>query len=175
MSTKTTDLVPMVNREVNPPGLELFDGASNSDLVGYIEDAFWDARLSGLLDGWTIIAGSSFATPVAGNYITDSSTQLEDFPYDYRMLVVLFAGIRILRLKILNLAVNFKAVAGPTEYEQQASATTLRAVLDSMQGRIQELKVQYSDAFSGPAMALFDGELQREYSILNNLPAYTVG
>jgi hypothetical protein len=67
------------------------------------------------------------------------------------------------------LAVNFSAKAGPVEYEQQASATVLRALLDNLQGRIQELKGQYSDEFGATVFILMDGIAQSEYAALNSL------
>ena len=80
------------------------------------------------------------------------------------MMVVIFAGARMISLKILNLAINFTAKAGPVEYEQQASATTLRAVLAILEKRLAELKVMYSDSFTPGALAYMDGTLQRAAS-----------
>jgi hypothetical protein len=77
------------------------------------------------------------------------------------MMVVVFAGARMIRNKILNLAINFKAEAGPVSYEQQASATTLRAVLATLEKRLVELKTMYSDSFTPGAFAYMDGTLQR--------------
>lgn len=177
MATALADLVPMIQREVNPPGMELFPDAGAGVMLGYLEDAFWDVRLSGMLEGWTVVAAADVALatpPASGRHITDVSTKVKDLDRELQMLIVLFAGLRIVRLKIVNLAVNFKAKAGPVEYEQQASATTLRAVLDSLSRRVGELKLMYSENYQG-AFNLFDGELQRDYAVLNDLAAYTVG
>ena len=64
-------------------------------------------------------------------------------------------------MPLLNLAINFTAKAGPVEYEQQASATTLRAVLATLERRLAELKVMYSDSFTPGAFTYMDGTLQR--------------
>lgn len=170
MSTLTQDLVPMFQREINLPASTQIT-ISAGQIVGYIEDGFWDARLSGILDSYTIADGSEITDvgAVAGkNYFTDTATLTDDFPKEYWMLVTIFGGFRLLRLRIMELAVNFNAVAGPAEYEQQASATVLRALLDNLQGRIQELKQQYSEDFAG-AFFLMDGIAQSEYALLNNL------
>lgn len=172
MPTPVSDLIPMFNREINPPGFENFDLGAGENL-GYIEDGFWDARLSGIFTGYQVVDGGEFPTPLpAGRYFTD--TQMTgDLSRDLWMMIVVFAGFRILRLKILNLAINFKAVAGPTSYEQQASATTLRAMLDSLAKRIMELKSLYSDQYGG-AFFYMDGVLQSEYAHLNQLAYETI-
>lgn len=175
MATALTELIPMIQREVNAPGLELFPDAGAGALLGYIEDAFWDVRLSGMLNGWTVVdAADVVPAETSGRFIVDSASKSKSLPKEHQMMVVVFAGLRIVRLKVVNLAVNFSAKAGPVEYEQQASATTLRAVLDSLSKRVQELKAQYSESFTG-AFALFDGELQREYALLNQYAEFTVG
>ena len=101
-------------------------------------------------------------------YFTDRATLSKDLGQELWMLIVIFAGFRLLRLKIMNLAINFKAVAGPVSYEQQASATTLRAMLDSLSRRVQELKATYSDQYTG-AFYYMDGVLQSEYALLSGL------
>lgn len=171
MSVLVQDLIPMLNREVNAPGAEMFETASTGSKLGYLMDGFWDARLAGILSEYTIALGEDI-TPVqatGSSYFTDSSKTNGDFPEQFQMMVVLFAGFRMVRMKILSLAINFKAVAGPAEYEQQASATTLRAVLDSLSNRLQELKAQYSDDFSQSEFILMDGVAQAEYAWLNGL------
>lgn len=176
MATPVTDLIPMMQREVNAPGAEQFLDASPGDLIGYIEDGFWDARLAGLLRTFTVVNGSELDPPIAGSgrFITDMKTKTADLGRDWWMLIVVFAGFRLLRSRIMNLAVNFKAVAGPVEYEQQASATVLRALLDSLQRRVDELKALYSEELSSGGFAYFDGVLQREYSELSNALMLTV-
>jgi len=171
MSVLVQDLVPILDREVNPPGAEMFSSASTGQKLGYLMDGFWDARLAGILGTYTIALGEDI-TPVQAtgkNYFTDLGKTNGGFPEEFQMMVVLFAGFRMVRMKILSLSVNFKAVAGPVEYEQQASATTLRAVLDSLSGRLQELKGQYSEDFLQSAFILMDGVAQAEYAWLNGL------
>jgi hypothetical protein len=69
--------------------------------------------------------------------------------------------------------VNFKAVAGPVEFEQQASATTLRAILSSMEAQVRELKAMYSD-LGGGAFSYFDAELQRDAALIQGYGELTV-
>lgn len=176
MSTAVQDLIPILNRELNPPGAELYTTMSAGQKIGYLVDGFWDARLSGTLSEYTAALGEDITPPetTGAYYFTDIDASGGDFPEQYQMMVVIFAGFRLVRMKILQLAVNFKAVAGPAEYEQQASATTLRAVLKSLSDRIQELKGQYSEDFNQTAFILMDGQMQAEYSLLNNLAEFQV-
>lgn len=172
MATPVTDLIPMLNREINPTGAELFSTMSAGTKIGYLKDGFWDARLAGILDEYTIALGEDItpAQTTGTEYYTDVGLSNEDLPEEFHMLITLFAGFRLIRLKILNLAVNFKATAGPAEYEQQASATTLRAVLKSLEDRLQELKAQYSEDFNQSVFVMMDGIAQSTYSLMNGLP-----
>jgi len=164
--TPLSDLIPMMSRELNPVGAEQYADFGAGDYLGYIADGFWDARLATMLTDYTILDGADLATPLATgtDYFTDQSTKAEGLPEQFQMLVVIYSGARLLRNKILTLAVNYKAVAGPTEYEQQASATTLRAILASLQKRMDELKAMYSDDFAPGALQYMDGPLQRATS-----------
>lgn len=155
MATPISDLRAQLQREINITGFEQLPDVTNNDLDGYIADAFWEARLLGLLTGYTI-SGTNIQDDDAG-----------DLPEYYQQLVVMVAGVRMLRLKIMNLATNIRAHAGPVEYEQQASATTLRAILAGLEDRINLLKALYSDKIGNGVFVYFDGALQREASILN--------
>ncbi len=171
VATPVQDLLPMFKREINAPGIELFPTASAGSLLGYIKDGFWDARLAETLAAYTIALGEDItpAQTTGTEYFTDSGLTNQKFPEQFHMMVVLFGGFRMIRLKILNLSVNFKAEAGPVSYEQQASATTLRAVLDSMERRMKELRVMYSDAYFQEVFILMDGQSQATYSLLEGL------
>lgn len=172
MATRIADLIPMFDRETNIPGDAQITTVSAGQKIGYIEDGFWDVRLAGMLGAYTVLDGADIVPPgtTGTKYFTDQATAEEDLERQYWMLINIFAGFRLLRLKIMDLAVNFKAVAGPVSYEQQASATVLRALLDNLQGRIQELKGQYSNEFSQSVFVLMDGIAQAEYATLNALP-----
>lgn len=175
MPTPVASLIPMLTREINAPGLENID-LGGGDSLGYIEDGFWDVRLAGMLGSYTVVLGEDL-DPVGttgAKYFTDQATKAEDLDTMYWMMIVMFAGFRLLRLKIMNLAVNFKAVAGPVSYEQQASATVLRALLDSLSRRIQELKSQYSDSFNASVFIMWDGIAQDQYATLNHLQEQSI-
>ena len=172
MATPVSDLRDALKREINVPGIESLPDLTNSQLDGYIKDGFWEARLFGMLSDYTQTDGTEFATPL-GDVIKRTSDD-GDLPQDLQMLVVLMAAIRLLRAKILNLSVNFRAQGGPVEYEQQASATVLKSLLQVMEGRIQQVKELYSDKLGSGAFVYFDGELQKELALAYDLASYQV-
>ncbi len=176
MATKTQDLIPMFNREINIPNSEQILNLTASNKIGYIEDGFWDARLSGMLNTFTVVDGLDVVPPEAtgSNYFVDIATKAKDLPTELWMLVVIVGGFRLLRLKIMGLAVNFTAEAGPASFEQQASATVLRSLLSNLQGRIQELKTQYSDEFGSAGFFYMDGVSQAASADLENLAELSV-
>lgn len=159
----------MLDREINVPGTSGIT-ASSGQKLGYIEDGFWDVRLSGMLKNYTVALGETItpAQDTGKKYFTDHGLTNEDLDQQFWMMIVIFAGFRLLRLRIMQLAVNFTAEAGPVSYEQQASATVLRALLDNLQRRIDELKGLYSDEYSS-TFYLMDGMAQAEYAYLTNL------
>ena len=176
MATPVSSMIPMLKRELNTPGAEQLPDLGGGDYLGYLADGFWDARLYTMLTDYTLVDGQDLGTPqpAGTDYITDQATKEEDLPEQFQMLVVIVAGTRMLRNRILTLAINYKATAGPVDYEQQASATTLRAILAGLERRLDELKLMYTDDFQPGAMVYFDGVLQRAYAELNDYAAMTV-
>ena len=179
MATNITDLRPALSREINPPGFEQYPDIGGSELDGYILDGFWESKLLSMLAAYDVIAGEDLDTPVANTnwFITTGSTDdtaLTDMAAHIQMLVVIFAGFRLLRTKALNLATNFSAKAGPVEYEQQVSATVLRAILQSLERRLEQLKVLYSDELGDSTIYYMDGVYQREYALINSLPQMAI-
>ena len=175
MATLIQDIIPMFDREINIPGDAQLPTLTASNKIGYITDGFWDARLSEMLVTFTVVDGADVVPPqvVGKAYITDDATKEDDLPVELQMLVVITAGFRLLRLKIMDLAVNFTAEAGPVSFEQQASATVLRAILANLQGRLQELKKQYSDAFKTGGFHYWDGVEQAAAADLAQLAELT--
>lgn len=173
MATLVSSMRPILQRTINVPGFEQLPDITNAELDGYIEDGFWFARLSGMLDAYTQDDGSGLTTPPGEDVIYQVSDE-GDLPEHYQRLVCLSAGFKLLRLKILNLAINFTASAGPVSYEQQASATTLRAILDSLERELEQLKTLYSDELGKAGIYYWDGVFQAEAAGLAGLPQLTV-
>ena len=179
MATEIIDLRPSLKREINPPGFEQYPDIGSSELDGYLLDGFWESKLLAMLSSYTVIAGEDLDTPQAGKtfFITTGSTDDTadtDMADHIQMLVVIFAGFRLLRTKALNLATNFSAKAGPVEYEQQVSATVLRAILQSLERRLDQLKLLYSDEIGDTTIYYMDSVFQREYAMISGLSAMAI-
>ncbi len=172
MATPVSDLRDPLKREINVPGIEALPDITNSQLDGYIKDGFWEARLFGMLSDYTQTDGTEFATPL-GDVIKKVADD-GDLPQELQILVVLMAAMRLLRAKIMNLAVNFRTRGGPVEYEQQASATVLRTLLAALESRVAQVKELYSDQIGAGAFVYFDGELQREAALLSDYASLQV-
>lgn len=120
MAVDLSDYEEALQRSVTPLGSAPVTGV---DWTAYLTDAFWEARLDGFMPNWTVDE-NGLVTPVSGS---------EELPLQYTAMVVLYAGIRILRVQILNTRTGFRAKAGPVEFEQQASATMLAEMLKQLQ------------------------------------------
>lgn len=163
MATPISDLRVILRREINIPGFEQLPDITNTELDGYISDAFWEARLMGML--------SEYGSDGTNIYLSSDNG---DLPEQYQQLVSIVAGLRMIRLKMLNLAINLRAQAGPVEYEQQASATTLRAIFKSMEDRLKALLSIYSDQLGVSETYYYDSVLQREASMVGQYEVYQI-
>lgn len=118
-----SDFVESLRREVTPPGSDLFSDVNDVTFTGYLADAFWEARLDGFLSAW-IADEDGFVTPM--------ETSGEDIPRELVGLVILYAGIKILRNRLMNLNTSFRAQAGPVNYEVENSANLLTELLKQL-------------------------------------------
>lgn len=155
MSVELSEYVSALKREVQPPGSNLFGDVTNSEWVGYLGDAFWEARLDGFLTRWNAVEngpGDVTVEPVSAGD--------DDLPRQYIALVVLYAGIRVLRNKILNTNTGFRAKAGPVEFEQQNSANLLSEMLKQLKSTkdriIDSLEQQELNNLNGGGTLLLD-------------------
>lgn len=172
MATNVFDMVPQLQREVNPPGYELFPDALPGDFLGYVTDGFWEGRLMGVFSGWTVKDGSELQTPVSGTFITNDDE--DNFPDMEQMFCTIIAGFRLIQRRAVTLAQNLRAEAGPVEYESQISATVLREIMQSMERRLNQFKELYSDVIAAEVFYYMDGVAQANYALLAGLPEQTV-
>lgn len=151
MAVDLFDYIPSLKREVTPPGSTLFSDVGDDTWVGYMSDAFWDARLDGFLGGYTCSVDGTITSTSGGDDITR----------DLVGLVVLYAGIKVLRNRIMNLDTSFRAAAGPVEFEVQKSANLLTEMLK----QLKDHKDRILDAVNlGPTETYyFDGYTQRNF------------
>lgn len=145
MAVELRDFVESLKREIEPPGTELFTGVPEGDWVGYLSDAFWEARLDGFLAGYATDEGATEADTA----IVPVQPDAPDIDRRGIALVILYAGVKVLRNRILNMSVAFRAKAGPVEFEQQNSASMLSEMLRQLKATkdriIEDLDAQHSD------------------------------
>lgn len=158
MAVDIAELVPSLEREVSPPGTSLFPNANEDIWIGYLQDAFWEARLQGLLAGYTLDDNDDT------QIVPQSGTT--DLPRQFQQLLVLFAGFRITLTQFQNINSAFRAKAGPVEFEQQKSAQTLRGILDAIRERMKAIlaTLPVETRAIGRVYA-FEGYLERTYEI----------
>lgn len=156
MAVDLADLIETLRREVSQPGAETttFPDANDDIFLGHLQDGFWEARLDGMLVGYTESEGS--VTPV--------DTADDDLSRDLQQLLVLYAGIRILRNQFIAMNTVFRAKAGPIEYETQKSAQLLSALLKELQNRRSVVLTRLSDLGVVDSFYI-DAVFEREVSI----------
>lgn len=148
MTIELSDYVAVLRREVTPPGSELFANVSDASMTGHLTDSFWEARLDGFLDG----------------YVADEDGAVTpDLPRELIALVVLYAGIRIIRNRLINMNTSFRAQAGPVEYEVQNSASVLSEMLRQLATTKKRLQTVADDYGITPT-CLIDGYTVRQVS-----------
>lgn len=153
MAVALADLVDSLRREVSPPGEDLFPDAVDADFEGNLQDAFWEARLDGLLEGYTESGGS--VTPSSGS---------TDLTRDLQQIIVLYAGVRIVRNHLRSLNTLFRSKAGPVEFETQKSAAVLKSLLDDLHSRRALVLARLSDVGSSDSYYI-DALIARDESL----------
>lgn len=143
MAVELSSFVGSLQREVVPLGSGLFADVTPEQWTAYLTDAFWEARLDGFMEG----------------YSADDTGSIEaldgvDLDRRYVALVVLYAGIRVLRNRILNMNTGFRAKAGPVEFEQQNSATMLAEMLKQLRTTKDRILQELDEAEATAVLAL---------------------
>lgn len=141
MSVDLSNLVELLQAEVDAPGENSFADAVETDWVNQLRSGFWETVLDGIMFGYEETDG--IVTPIAPN-ITDLSRE-------YQQLVIFYAGVRVVRNKLRTVGTAFKAKAGPVEYETQNSAQVLKAILDELINKRNIILRRLSDLGSSKA------------------------
>jgi hypothetical protein len=161
MAVDLADYVDSLKREIQPPGSDLFAGVSDAQWVGYLADAFWEARLDGFLEGYTTDEGAT-----SGDVSIVPVGAGADIDQRWIALIVLYAAVKILRNRILNMSTTFRAKAGPVEFEQQNSATMLAEMLKQLKATKDRI-VEELDAAEETGVLVLDAYSTRLYSPLS--------
>jgi hypothetical protein len=153
MAVDLADLIDPLKREVNPPGSNLYPDAVDDDWLGQLRDSFWEAKLFGFFDNYTETEG--LVSPITGTTEIDRQSQ---------QLNVLFAGIRVVRMALINTNTLFRAVAGPVEFETQNSANLLNEILKQLQAKIN-LIYSVLGELSATTTGYIDSLVERDFSL----------
>lgn len=163
MAVDLSDYVDALRREIAPPGSTTFASVSDDTLVGYLADAFWEVRLDGFVEPFSADP-NGIILPVNDPQVTQGVTDYDVTPYDPNAdisrpeiaLVILYAGIKIIRNQLMVQSSRLRAKAGPVEFERDYSANLLVEMLKELQATRQRLlylrtynqNVYLIDAFS---------------------------
>lgn len=153
MAVDLGDLIEDLQSEVSPPGTNMFSNATDDEWLSNLRNGFWNARIDGILAGYT---------EEDGEIITDNDG--DDMPRDLQQVIVFYAGYRILFNSLRQIGTLFRAKAGPVEYETQNSAQLLKALLDDLIGRRNILLQRLSDLGAVQGY-LIDNVIARDRSI----------
>jgi hypothetical protein len=150
------DLVPDLVIELNTPGTNIYGAVSVDEWVSRLRNAFWEAHLNGFMEGWTESEGliSKLNDPTAAAMTRDQ-----------QQLIILHAGMNVVRseLRTLNTSESYKA--GPVAYEVQKSSQVLRALLDDMTKRMNYLLQRLADTGIARDIYYINSYVARQESI----------
>jgi hypothetical protein len=155
MAVLIDTLIDSLKNEVNPPGADLYPSVSDPQWRSRLLDAFWEAKLNKAFPTYTI-NGSNEIVPLSGS---------TDLPREQQQLIVLYAGFRVALTAFQNINSQFRAKAGPVEYEVQKSANTLKALLDALRERIKQAVADGTGSSAGSLALVLDGLAERSCAI----------
>lgn len=123
MAVELRDYIDSLQRAVAAPGIALPEMEEDTWL-GYLTDAFWEARLDGFMVGWEVEEDGT-VIPVDGSNA--------DIDRRWVSLVITYATMTMLRNQILATQSSFRAKAGPVEFQAEKSASTTTEMLKQLQ------------------------------------------
>lgn len=160
MAVDLSDLVESLQRAVSPPGTDLFPDATTSEYEGHLADAFWELVMYGYISGYT---------EASGVITEDVATPTTDLGREFQQLIVIVAAMNIISMLMVNLNSDFRAKAGPVEFQQSKSASILGRVLDRLQKRFDDLVEGLDDANDGSGTTYYYDTIT-ERTLYNNYP-----
>ena len=157
MAVELRDYIDSLQRAVAAPGVALPEMEEDTWL-GYLTDAFWEARLDGFMVGWELDDDGAI-TPVDGG----------DADIDRRWvsLVITYATMTMLRNQVLATQSSFRAKAGPVEFQTEKSASTTTEMLKQLQATRDRLLESIRDSGSMTNVMIVDAYSTRALSSLS--------
>ena len=153
-SLDLADLVTPLQAALNIPGEDIYGTVSPTEWITYLANGFWEAYLDGLLSDYIEVDGEIL--PISGSTIMSK---------DKQQLVLMYAAITIMRLRLLNAQTLFRSKAGPVEYEVQQSAQVMKALLDDFSERRKFILQRLSDSGIARGTYYIDTYLARQDAI----------
>jgi hypothetical protein len=154
MSVDLSELIGDLQSEVSPPGKNMFPAATDDEWLSNLRNAFWQARLEGMLAGYQEADGS--ITPIAPATI--------DLSRDFQQLIIVYAGMRIIRNTLRTLQTSFHAETNGTIYEVEQSAQVFKGLLDDLKSEKDLILLRLSDVGKVPSYYI-DAIMARDESI----------
>ena len=154
MAVDLSDYVDTLRREISLPTGELFS-VSDDYLVGCLADGFWEAVIDQLITGYTCDADG----------IVTATTAATEFPREQVAVVVLYAGLKILRNQLINTKTRTTAKAGPVEYTTETGSN----VITTMMKQLNEVKnrLLYITQYGNTEFFILDAFSARQASPLS--------
>jgi hypothetical protein len=186
MAVDLSDYVGTLRREVSPPGSVTFADVDDDVFTLTLADSFWEVRLDGFAEPFSadpdgIVVPVNSAEVVAGDlsYTLTPYDPAVDISRTDIALICLYAGIKIIRNRLMEQPSKTMAKAANVEFEQDFSANLLVEMLKELSATKQRLlylktynqDVTIIDAFSARSMSAssYSGYL---YSWLNDSFAF---
>jgi hypothetical protein len=185
-----SNYIPNLQREVMDPTAAAntqFTSLTDDDWVGHLSDAFWEARLDGVLHGYTcddngiiytvgtVVVPPASATDLgppdpAQQYAvnTNMSWSADGQAREMVQLVILYASFRILRNMLRTIRTAFSASAGPTRFEYQQSASLLTEIMRDVVNRRNLILARLSD-LGTTYVSVIDSVMARDESLMSQL------
>lgn len=129
--TDLATLVESLKREVAIPGQfeAEYPGVDDEALEATLADAFGEAQLQGFF--------LDLSLPAEPPYLTS-----QDLSAAGSALVVIFAGMRLLRHKLRAASQSQRFKAGPVEYQTASMTSVIKDELASLRSRLDDLILQ---------------------------------
>ena len=118
-----SDLTDDMKSELSVPGVDSFTTATDAQWLSQLRNAFWETVLDGIIIGYQESDG--VVSPI------DASSSVP-LARDLQQVIIYYAGLRILRNKMIDIKTKTKSVAGPVSFEVEQSATVLKGLFDEL-------------------------------------------
>lgn len=147
------DLVEDMKAELTVPGTSSYATATTAQWIAKLRNAFWEARLDKVITGYDEEDGT--ITPTTGD--TPLARELQQ-------IIIFYAGLNVVKNRLMDLKTSFRAKAGQAEFERQQSTQALVALYKELVAKKKMLLEVYSESQTNASGYYIDGVMARDYS-----------